>query len=186
MTKATTTLLNTSMSMKHLFMQLLPGGTALLAALVFLRPGVLPGAVRPYVNTYPYAVLGVGVFLGWYFNRSRVVFALLLLASADAALLRSGVGESTGGGVGRTVFDALSVLLPLNLAAYAMLDERGLLTTRGLRRLALIPAQVVAVLLIVLLDWQGPAAWLEHPFVDGSGDFRGNRDSPGGPMHAAG
>jgi diguanylate cyclase (GGDEF)-like protein len=148
------------------FIQLLPGGTALLAALVFLRPGVLPDAMRPYVNTYPYAVLGVGVFLGWYFNRSRVVFALLLLALADAALLRFGVGKSTGEGVGRTVFDALSVLLPLNLAAYAMLDERGLLTIRGLRRLVLIPTQVVAVLLIVLLDWQGPAAWLEHPFVD--------------------
>jgi diguanylate cyclase (GGDEF)-like protein len=149
-----------------LFTQLLPGGIALLAALVFLRPGVLPDAMRPYVNAYPCTVLGVGVFLGWYFNRSRVVFALLLLALADAALLRFGVGESTGEGVGRTVFDLLSVLLPLNLAGYAMLDERGLLTARGLRRLALIPAQVVPVLLIVLLDSHGLAAWLEHPFVD--------------------
>ena len=148
------------------FIQLLPGSIVLLAALVFLRPGVLPDSMRPYVNAYPYMILGVGVFLGWYFNRSRVVLALLLLASADAALLRFGVGESTGEGVSRTVFDALSVLLPLNLAGYAMLNERGLLTARGLRRLALIPAQIVAVLLIVRLDWQGPVAWLEHPFVD--------------------
>jgi hypothetical protein len=164
MTKVTTALLSTFM--RHLTIQLLPGGVALLAALVFLCPGVLPDAMRPYVNAYPYTILGVGVLLGWYFNRSRVVFALLLLAVADATLLRFGVGESTGEGVGRTVFDALSVLLPLNLAGYAMLNERGLLTTRGLRRLVLIPTQVVAVLLIVLLDWQGPAAWLEHPFVD--------------------
>ena len=141
MTKLTTALSSTSM--RHLFMRLLPGGIGLLAALVFLRPGVLPDAMRPYVHAYPYTVLGVGVFLGWYFNRSRVVFALLLMALADAALLRFGVGESTGEGVGRTIFDALSVLLPLNLAGYAMLNERGLLTTRGLRRLALIPAQVV-------------------------------------------
>jgi diguanylate cyclase (GGDEF)-like protein len=164
MTKVTTALLSTFM--RHLTIHLLPGGVALLAALVFLRPGVLPDAMRPYVNAYPYTILGVGVFLGWYFNRSRVVFALLLLAVADAALLRFGVGESAVEGVGRTVFDALSVLLPLNLTGYAMLNERGLLTTWGLRRFALIPAQVVAVLLIVLLDWQGPAAWLEYPFVD--------------------
>ncbi len=148
------------------FIQLLPGGIVLLAALVFLRPGVLPDAVLPYVNAYPYTILGVGVFLGWYFNRSRVVFALFLLAVAEAALLRFGAGESTGEGVSRTVFDALSVLLPLNLAGYAMLNERGLFTARGLRRLALIPAQVFAVLLIVRQDWQGLVTWLEHPLVD--------------------
>jgi diguanylate cyclase (GGDEF)-like protein len=147
-------------------MQVLPGGIALLAALVFLRPGVLPDVMRPYVSTYPYAILGAGVFLGCYFNRSRVVFALLLLALADAALVRFGVGESTREGVDRTIFDLLSVLLPLNLAGYAMLNERGLLTAWGLKRLALIPVQVVAVLLIVLLDPQSLVAWLEHPFVD--------------------
>jgi diguanylate cyclase (GGDEF)-like protein len=163
MTKMTTAVSN--IPLRHLFTQLLPGGMALLAALVFLRPGVLPDDMRPYINAYPYTIFGVGVVLGWYFNRSRVVFALLLLALADAALLHFGVGESTGEGVGRTVFDLLSMLLPLNLAGYAMLDERGLFTTRGLRRLALIPAQVVPVLLIVLLDWHGLAAWLEQPLV---------------------
>jgi diguanylate cyclase (GGDEF)-like protein len=164
MTKATTALVSASLS--DLFMPLLPGGIALLAALVLLRPGVLPDSMRLYVTVYPYTILGAGVFLGWYFNRSRVVFALVLLAMTDAALLRFVVGESPVAGVGRTVFDALSVLLPLNLVGYGMLDERGLLTPWGLRRLALIPAQVVAVLLIVLLDWHGPAVWLEHPFVD--------------------
>ena len=47
------------------FIQLLPGSIVLLAALVFLRPGVLPDSMRPYVNAYPYMILGVGVFLGW-------------------------------------------------------------------------------------------------------------------------
>jgi hypothetical protein len=66
---AKVTMLSSRTSLNHLPMRLLSGGMALLAALAFLRPGVLPDSRQPYVHAYPYAVLGVGGLLGCYFNR---------------------------------------------------------------------------------------------------------------------
>jgi len=45
-------------------------------------PGDTPDVLHPYVQAYPYVVFGVGVVMAWYFNRSRIVFALLILAAA--------------------------------------------------------------------------------------------------------
>ncbi|HTU01300.1 MAG TPA: GGDEF domain-containing protein [Candidatus Sulfotelmatobacter sp.] len=138
-----------------------PGGLILLAALVILRPGVLPDSMSAYVRAYPYVVLGTGLFLGWYFNRSRVVFALLVLALAGAALRYLPPDQSVGA---RAAFDALCLLVPLNLTGYAFLTERGLLTRRGRARLLAIAVQALVAGLI-LRAGPGLAAGLEHPFV---------------------
>lgn len=144
--------------MKNLPAFLLPGGLMVLAALTLLRPEILPESAQPALRLYPGLVLGVGLFLGWYFNRSRVVFALLLLTAAELTL------RSAGGGGGP--FLLLALLLPANLAAYAPLAERGLFTPRGLLRLAAIPIQALAA--AGLLLWQGNdlAARLARPFLD--------------------
>lgn len=123
----------------------IPGGLVLLAALVFLRPGVLPASAAPLLSVYPYAVAGIGVFLGWYFNRSRVVFGLLILVIADRVLEGSPAALGAGGGAGRTVFNVVALLLPINLAAYSLLSERGVLTRRAAGRLIPLLGQVLAV-----------------------------------------
>jgi GGDEF domain-containing protein len=123
--------------------------------------------MQPFVNVYPLVVLGVGTVLGWYFNRCRVVFALLILAVVDITLRRFGAEYVVQEDVARFVFNALAVLVPLNLAAYALLKERGLFTPQGLTRLASIAAQVLMVDMIVRLDWRGPRDWLPYSFLDG-------------------
>jgi diguanylate cyclase (GGDEF)-like protein len=138
----------------------------ILAGLILFRPGILPDAVQPYVQAYPYAVFGVGVLMGWYFNRSRIVFALVVLAMAGVALPRVGGDRAAVEGTSRALFLAVAALLPLNLAAFAMLKERGLFTTSGVSRLAAIATQVLVVDLTIRYEWNTSHEWLAYPLVD--------------------
>src|SRR5688572_6748559 len=99
---------------KLLYSLVVPGGLLLLAALGFLRPRGLPGWMQPIVSVYPYIVWVVGLLFGWYFDRSRMVLAMLTLAFADLALLFFAAGDDPTQGVGRIVFNAVAFLLPLN------------------------------------------------------------------------
>lgn len=152
--------------MKSLISLALPGGVVVLTALVCLRPGMLPASMAPYVRAYPYVVFGVGTLLGWFFNRSRVVFALVVLAAADRIWLHFGDGTAASTGVGRIVFEAVSVLLPLNLLVLAWISERGVLTARGLWRLVPILLQILVVGAMVLANWRFLPTWLEYRAID--------------------
>jgi hypothetical protein len=93
----------------------------MLAALVLLRPGVMPGSMDPYLHALAILLLVLGIVVGWCYSRSRIVFALVLLCLAEATLRWLGNGETLPGDRGRAVVGGLSVLLPLNLAAYSVL-----------------------------------------------------------------
>ena len=144
----------------------LPGGLLILASLILFRPGMLPDAVQPYVQAYPYAVFGVGVVMGWYFNRSRIVFALVVLALAGLALPRAGGDHLAVEGTSRALFLAVAALLPLNLAGFATLKERGLFSASGVSRLAAIATQFLAVDLTIRWEWYTPHEWLAYPLAD--------------------
>jgi len=144
----------------------LPGGLLILAGLILFRPGILPDAVQSYVQAYPYAVFGVGVVMGWYFNRSRIVFALVVLALAGLALPRAGGDHLAVEGTSRALFLAVAALLPLNLAGFATLKERGLFTASGVSRLAAIATQFLAVDLTIRWEWNTPHEWLAYPLAD--------------------
>jgi len=151
--------------MRRLYDFVVPGGLVWVAALVCLRPGVLPDSALPFLRAYPYAVAMVGAFLGWYFNRSRVVYALLILALADRSLVLFPQDPATGGDISRIVFHAVALLLPANLAAYAVLSERGLFTTRGLARLIPIFGQVCVLGVLSFFRPRELAAMLQYQFV---------------------
>src|SRR5207244_13044220 len=104
-----------------LYSFVVPGCLLLLAALGFLRPRGLPGWMQPIVGVYPYIVLVGGLLFGWYFDRSRMVLAMLTLALADGALQFFEAGEPATQGVGHVVFNAVAFLLPLILVALFLL-----------------------------------------------------------------
>ena len=152
---------------KRIFTLLLPGGLVVLVALAWLRPGVSPDSMRPHIQAFAIAALVFGILLGGYYNRSRIVFALALLAVSDVTLRWLGQGEMPPRDLGGTLVGSLAVLLPLNLAAYSVLTDRGTLTTRSLRRLLPILGQIVALGLIARLGWSTLPAWLDHRILDG-------------------
>ena len=104
-----------------------------IAAAVILQLDALRGALPAFARFYPYAVFAVGALLAWRFQRNRLLLALVVLALATLALGSPGRGSS-----GQVILRATALLLPLNLAALALLPDRGTLTPIGLVRLGAI------------------------------------------------
>ena len=132
-----------------------PEGMLLFAAVILLRVDALQDSLPAFARFYPQAVFVVGALLAWRFQRSRLLFALLLLALASWGVQARG---AAGGGGGRVAFAATAVLLPLNLAGLALLADRGTFTPFGLLRLGAITAQVIVV---DMLRRTAPAATLK-------------------------
>jgi diguanylate cyclase (GGDEF)-like protein len=124
---------------KRLTYFLLPGGLIAVAAAWVTFFVKLPAEIRTFWPYYPVLVLGAGLFLGTRFNRSRLIFAMLVLALADRALALYPTAPA--------VAAAVRFLLPLNLAAIAVYRERGLVTPLGLLRLGFITIQAPLIAL---------------------------------------
>src|SRR5438093_1074265 len=149
-----------------LYSFVVPGGLLLLAALGFLRPRGLPGWMQPIVAVYPYIVLVGGLLFGWYFDRSRMVLAMLTLALADGALQFFAAGDAATQGIGRIVFNAVAFLLPLNLVALSLMTEHGALVRSGVVWLSAALVQWFLVGWICSPELAEVAASLEVAYVD--------------------
>ena len=152
--------------MKRLSKLVLPGVVLLLAALLLQRSDDVADSLLPLVPAYSYAVAVVGLFLGWRFARSRIVFAIVLLALADRALLEFAAGDAAVDGMDRVVFNAVALLLPLNLVAFAMMPDRGVFSLRSLLPPIPLLLQVLLVAWVVRSEHRELVAWLEYPIVD--------------------
>lgn len=139
-----------------------PGGIVFLGAVILTRSGAWAEWAPIIARVYPYAVLAAGVLLGWRFNRSRLIFALLILGLADRALLHFAYDHSADG---KIFHDTVAVLLPLNLAVFALIKERGIVTVRGLARAALILVQPVIVALLYHYQQADLSAYLRYEFL---------------------
>jgi len=153
-------------SMRYVLDLVVPGGLVWFAALMLLRPGVLPDSALPVLWVFPSAVWGIGILLGWYFNHTRVVFAILILALAEQSLERFGLNNQMTGGPAGIVLGAVALLLPLNLVGFSLVRERGLFTGRGLMRLALILSQVLLVAFICRPSQHDLANLLQYRLFD--------------------
>ena len=138
-----------------------PGAVLLLATVGLLEGRLLGNSLADFARLYPLVVFSAGVVLAWGFNRSRIVYALLALALANWALYRF-----TAPGLNAVIYPAVACLLPLNLAAFPWLDERGLLTPRGLLRAGVLLLQVVAVALLTHPGFAGLARILRYSPLD--------------------
>lgn len=148
---------------RALFSFFIPGGLILLIAFLLTQEPIveaLPGLSR----IYPLIVLVVGLFIGWRFNRSQLVFVIFVLALADWSLLHFAAEKAVSMSTGRTLYNAISFLLPLNLVYFSMMKERGIVTWDGLMRLSLIVAQVFGAAIICNYPKLGFAVYLEHSF----------------------
>lgn len=129
---------------------LLPGGLLLLAAVIAIREGALQGAAAFVWRDYPYLIFGAALLVSAIFNRSRLFFAVLIVALSDRALLWL-APRLASAGIHRTIFDAIALLLPLNLLALSFMRDRGIVSPRGRRRIALIAAQLAIVALVIFI-----------------------------------
>jgi diguanylate cyclase (GGDEF)-like protein len=145
--------------LKTLWSWLVPEGVILVAAVVALESDRFRDTIRAAAQVYPYAVLAVGLLLALRFQRSRLAFALFVLALAQWAFQAAPAGLA-----GRVVFQTTALLLPINLAAITLMADRGMLTRLGIARLLILGIQVGAVILLVrLAPERGTALLGAHP-----------------------
>ncbi|MFH1350227.1 MAG: diguanylate cyclase [Pseudomonadota bacterium] len=149
---------------RALFSFSMPGGLLVLAAVVLFQSGFLANWLPTIVRFYPYAVLGAGILLGWRFNRSRLVFGVLALTLAERSLLYYAGASGASTDPGRMIYNIVATLLPLNLAAISLANERGILTFRGIWRMGLILWQPLAIAFLWRYGYLRLFAYLEHDF----------------------
>jgi diguanylate cyclase (GGDEF)-like protein len=139
----------------------------LLAAFLILSWEAAAPVVAELRLVYP-AVFIVGIVQSWRFHRSRLFYALIVLAMADWFLLRFAAGEAAATGVGHVVFIVVALLLPLNILLLSLLPERGPFTVQGIATLAALGVQ--PALVIRLLHANGPSffAVLDRAFLASS------------------
>jgi len=147
---------------KTLYRLTCPGGALLAVAAILLRLGTPPGQDSSRIRFVALALLLTGLVLSAVFRRSRLFFATLVLTLAQAALAWISPHLSAHGG--RVLANSISVLLPLNLLAQAFLQERGIISSAGRRRLAILGAQIIAVGVFCLPQLTDAASWLDRPF----------------------
>ncbi|HEV2671006.1 MAG TPA: diguanylate cyclase [Gemmatimonadales bacterium] len=128
--------------MKRMVSLLVPEVLILVGATLLLTMPALRGTASGLATVFPFTVLAAALLLGWRFNRSRLVFAIALLALTEYVLLNAPPLDTPRD---RVFFHALTFLLPINLALVALLPERGTLTAAGLLRWILLGVQVVIV-----------------------------------------
>jgi len=129
--------------MKRLFSKLVPEVLILVAAMLLVTMPSLRGTATGLATVFPFTVAAAALLLGWRFNRSRLVFAIALLALTEYLLLK-GVEAPRD----RFYYQAMTFLLPINLALVALLPERGTLTPAGLVRWVLLGVQVLVVVFV--------------------------------------
>ena len=126
--------------MKRILSKFVPEVPILIGAALLVSLPALRGTAAGLATVFPFTVVAAALLLGWRFNRSRLVFALALLALTEYVLLQ---GLATPRD--RVLFHAMTFLLPINLALVALLPERGTLTAAGLLRWVLLAVQVIGV-----------------------------------------
>src|SRR5690242_2273118 len=127
-------------TLRWLARMITPGAWLLLATwgLTQVEPARL--TVAPYARFFCFAALAAAGLLSWYYSQGRVLFSALVLglaiwgmtlpASADVSKL------------------AAAFLLPLNIALFASLSERGTVTPSGLLKIALIAVESAGVVML--------------------------------------
>jgi diguanylate cyclase (GGDEF)-like protein len=118
-----------------------PGAWLLLATwgLQQVEPARL--AVAPYARFFCFGALAAAVLLSWYYSQGRVLFSALVLGLAVWGLRTLPASAE----VSKL---AAAFLLPLNIALFASLSERGTVTPSGLLKMALISMESAGVVML--------------------------------------
>jgi diguanylate cyclase (GGDEF)-like protein len=118
-----------------------PGAWLLLATwgLTQVEPARL--TVAPYARFFCFASLAAAGLLSWYYGQGRVLFSALVLGLAIWGLMTLPASAD----VSKL---AAAFLLPLNIALFASLSERGTVTPSGLLKIALIAIESAGVVML--------------------------------------
>lgn len=133
-----------------------PLGMAALAWLLYLNLDILPPSFIAGLEYVPYFVFFTGFLLSCRFNRSGILFIMVILLLVFLWQLHSmpnpGVTPAPD-----AVYIFICLLLPANILLFAFLKERGILTSAGRLRGALILLQLFLIAVLAGPDGENMA-----------------------------
>src|SRR5262249_33677000 len=148
---------------KILYRLTLPGSLLLVVSAALIRVGVLADPKSTLVKFYPLAVFVAGLAISGFFRRSRLFFALLALGIAQVTF--TWVIPHLAPRTAQIAADAVALLLPINLLVLAFVRERGIISPTGRKRLAIVGAQILAVLILCAPAFGDSAKWIGRAFA---------------------
>lgn len=143
----------------------LPGGLLVVMAALLVKVGGLADPNLPLARAFPMVIFAIGLGVSSYFRRSRLFFAFLSLTLAQVLLMWAVPVLSPD--ASRVVVNSIAILLPLNLVLLAFMDERGIISPTGRRRLAIVALEIITVCVLSTpwLSTASPARYLDASFV---------------------
>lgn len=141
----------------------LAGPAAVLLAARLLLPvaAALPAGVGIWI---PWGVLAAGGALAVAFSCGRVFFALATLGLAYLGA-RNWLAVAPGSWAAHTVFTAMCLFVPFNLALFALVRERGIFNGHGGNKSLLIALEVIVTAWIGLEHQAAPLELVAQPFL---------------------
>src|SRR5215472_12907791 len=152
------------MKLARLFYRLtVPGAIVLLLAFSLVRLGIVTATESRQIHLYPAIILAIGLVLSAAFHRSRLFLAFLVAGLARVALVV--VAPRISPDAQRVLVNAIAFLVPLNLLAFSLLQDRGIISPAGERRLACIGLQVLLVGMLMLPRFARASGLLARQFA---------------------
>ncbi|MCL6605310.1 MAG: GGDEF domain-containing protein [Paenibacillus sp.] len=132
--------MNLKTTLKTIFSLIVPFILIALAYLFFTKTTTLSQPQLDIVEFSPYAIFSIGVAISWKFNRSREFFILSILGLCLASItyLPGMLGETDQI---TNIYAIISLVIPINIALFSFLKERGFLSLWGLIRIGFILSQ---------------------------------------------
>ena len=146
---------------KFIYPFLLPNGLLCAVALFALAQKNLPVELLPFLRVFPFAVVIIGLLLGWRFNRTRLIYAIALMLLVELSMVYFPV-ETTA----QLVFQSAALLLPLNLLLVSWFRERGMLNLRGAFWLTVLLAELLTCGGLIHYRPTLIEFWLNYPLFD--------------------
>ena len=101
------------------------------------------------LSVMPYLILFAGFFMGWRYHNAGLMLSSFMLGLSYIALTIIYADSAYREQTNMNVFQAVGLLLPMNLASFAMLTKRRIFSAVGLISVILILVQSVIVLLFL-------------------------------------
>jgi diguanylate cyclase (GGDEF)-like protein len=134
------------------FAFILPGGLVLLITFLAIHFNLVAPWIDKIEKVGPYVILAIGVILGWIFHRSRLAFVIFILFLSERTLFYFGASGSFTFGYDNSVLLTNGVLLPVNIALFYLVREKGLLNLGCIARIILILLQPLSVYLLLRMQ----------------------------------
>ncbi len=123
----------------------------------------LPASLLEFIDTLPILLSGICILLAFSFHRGRT---LVIALAAGVAYWGMSQAMYLSADQGQLLFSLAQLALCLNLALFAFVPERGMLSKFGLTRLAFIAIQAVIIAGLVALDARILADLMQLRLID--------------------